>query len=88
MFGPRRDGIEMRWIAVQHGDNTRYLMLIPRKYTVTDCAANSQALRDTERATLDLRDAVADRAPAEVVAELTAVHAAAQARVLSLRQRA
>ncbi|HEY5456222.1 MAG TPA: hypothetical protein VIJ96_12205 [Acidothermaceae bacterium] len=54
---------------------------------MTDYAANSQALRDTERATLDLRDAVADRAPAEVVAELTAVHAAAQARVLSLRQR-
>jgi hypothetical protein len=55
---------------------------------VVDRAENSQAVRDEKRASIDLRDAVNEHAPAEVIADLDAVHAAAYARVVSLRGRA
>jgi hypothetical protein len=55
---------------------------------VPDYAENSQALRDEQRAGVDLRKALGAGSSAEIIAELTAIHAAAEERVLSLRRRA
>jgi hypothetical protein len=52
-----------------------------------DAAENSQALRDSARAAVDLRDAIATGASGSDLAELTDVSKAADDRVVSLRRR-
>lgn len=55
---------------------------------MADYAENSQALRDLQRASADLRQAITANAPTETITELATARAAAEERVLSLRRRA